>query len=305
MERNNDDNKPLISVLMTSYNYAGYIREAVDSVIAQAYKNWELIIVDDGSEDNSVEIIKEYEKNYPGQIRLYTHPGNENRNIAESMSLGLQQVKGEYIAFLESDDMMGPGCLSEKIEIFTKDPELSLVYSDIDLFGDEKEIHPKYSDYIEYIRYAAKFTDKQYDFLKILLMRNPVATFSNMMVKMQDIKEFNFNKGHQNWLDWWVLIHLAMKGKFHYINKKLCRWRIHKSSSHYKYMENDSGKGMYEKFVSDALELVRLEMQPAGHWEEFKKEISGMNAKLFNLKHNLGFALDSPMAVIRKIIGRK
>ena len=95
--------QPLISVIVASYNYAKYIKETLDSLIRQTNKSFEVIVVDDGSKDQSLPIIEEYANRFKN-IKLYTHPGNQNRGLAETVILGIEKSNGEYIAFCESDD---------------------------------------------------------------------------------------------------------------------------------------------------------------------------------------------------------
>lgn len=91
---------PLISIVMVNYNQEDYLKESIDSVIAQTYQNWELIIVDDGSTDASVEIIKSYEDSRIRPIFL-----KKNRHICYATNLGLSHICGEYVARLDSDDV--------------------------------------------------------------------------------------------------------------------------------------------------------------------------------------------------------
>ena len=93
--------QPLISVIVASYNYAKYIKETLDSLIRQTNKSFEVIVVDDGSRDQSLPIIEEYANRFKN-IKLYTHPGNQNRGLAETVKLGIEKSNGEYIAFCES-----------------------------------------------------------------------------------------------------------------------------------------------------------------------------------------------------------
>lgn len=81
--------QPLISVIVASYNYAKYIKETLDSLIRQTNKSFEVIVVDDGSRDQSLPIIEEYANRFKN-IKLYTHPGNQNRGLAETVKLGIE-----------------------------------------------------------------------------------------------------------------------------------------------------------------------------------------------------------------------
>ena len=105
-----------ISIITTSYNYEEYIKETIESVLAQTYTNWEMIIVDDGSKDNSINTIKEYcEKDK--RIKLYQHENGENKGIVESVKLGVEKSTTDWIVFLESDDTICPEYLETKIEV--------------------------------------------------------------------------------------------------------------------------------------------------------------------------------------------
>ena len=93
-------NEKLVSIVMVNYNQERFIKEAIDSVIAQTYQNWELIIVDDGSTDQSVDIIKNYDDDRIKPIYL-----EENSHICIATNVGFSHVTGEYIARLDSDDV--------------------------------------------------------------------------------------------------------------------------------------------------------------------------------------------------------
>jgi len=100
--------KNLVSIIMPNYNYGAYIGEAIESIIAQTYKNWELIIVDDGSTDNSIEVIEKYKKKEPQKIiTIYKNNGGQ----ASAFNAGFSRSKGEIICFLDSDDYWFPNKL--------------------------------------------------------------------------------------------------------------------------------------------------------------------------------------------------
>ena len=128
-----------VSFVLTSYNYSKYICSAVDSILEQTYSNWELIVVDDGSEDNSVEIIKSYcEKD--NRIKLFTHNDNKNKGLCESIKLGISKAGGEWIAFLESDDYIRRDYLEQKIVIANKYKNVNLIFNSCKYFGNEDKV---------------------------------------------------------------------------------------------------------------------------------------------------------------------
>lgn len=117
----------LVSIIMPSFNSAKFIAESIESVLGQSYKNWELIITDDCSTDNSVEIIKNYLK-MDKRIVLSVLDHNCGAAVARNNSIDLS--RGRFIAFLDSDDIWLPDKLSVQLKFFETHKEVSLVYSD-------------------------------------------------------------------------------------------------------------------------------------------------------------------------------
>jgi len=105
--------RPLVSIIIPNYNKAHYIREAIESALNQTYKNIEVIVVDDGSTDESKEIIKSFGK----KIKAYFLP-HKNANVARNF--GLKKSKGEYIQFLDSDDIILPEKIEKQVEVLEK-----------------------------------------------------------------------------------------------------------------------------------------------------------------------------------------
>ena len=108
-----------ISIVMASYNYAEWMKEAIESVIAQTYPYWELIIVDDGSKDHSVDVIQGYAKNEP-RIRLIQHPDKRNHGLPATVQRGIMEAQYPFIAFLEADDLWKPQNLERHFNIMQK-----------------------------------------------------------------------------------------------------------------------------------------------------------------------------------------
>ena len=94
-----------VSVITASYNCENTIQETIESVISQTYKDWELIIVDDGSKDNSVNIIKKYCNEYDN-IKLFTHADNKNKGLKHTLKLGISKASSKWIHFCECDDIL-------------------------------------------------------------------------------------------------------------------------------------------------------------------------------------------------------
>jgi len=115
-QKNNNSVNPLVSVIIGNYNYAKFIAEAIDSVLNQTYKNFELIVVDDGSTDNSREIIESY-----GDKLTAIYQKNGGQGAA--FNAGFAAAKGEIICFLDSDDYYYPEKIAKVVAAFNENPD--------------------------------------------------------------------------------------------------------------------------------------------------------------------------------------
>jgi glycosyltransferase involved in cell wall biosynthesis len=120
----------LVSIIVIFYNEERFIQEAIESVIAQTYPHWELLLVDDGSSDDSNEIALSFVNQRPDQIYYLQHPCGENFGKVASRNLGIQHAKGQYIAFLDADDVWLPHKLAEQVEILDMHPDICMLYGE-------------------------------------------------------------------------------------------------------------------------------------------------------------------------------
>jgi glycosyltransferase involved in cell wall biosynthesis len=119
--------RPDVSVIMPFWNPGAFIEEAIASVRNQTFSSWELLLVDDGSSDQSTEIAKRYAAQSPSLIRYLEHEGHQNRGVAASRNLGLRHAKAHYLAFLDADDVWLPHKLAQQTAILEAEPEAAMV----------------------------------------------------------------------------------------------------------------------------------------------------------------------------------
>jgi glycosyltransferase involved in cell wall biosynthesis len=119
---------PLVSTIIIFLDPGPYIEEAIRSVLDQTYPAWELLLVDDGSTDGSGEVAQRYADAAPERIRYLIHPGRENRGMSASRNLGIAHARGEFIAFLDADDVWFPNKLTEQIATFSQHAEAQMLY---------------------------------------------------------------------------------------------------------------------------------------------------------------------------------
>lgn len=142
----------LVSIITPSYNSAKFIKQCIESVIAQTYTNWEMLIVDDYSADNSLQILKKYNDKRIQLIEL-----DKNVGASESRNVAIRKAKGKYIAFLDSDDLWEPQKLEKQIS-FMETEDIAFSFSTYQPMSDDESklysiIHaPKIVTYSSYLK---------------------------------------------------------------------------------------------------------------------------------------------------------
>lgn len=120
--------KPLVSVIVIFFNASDFLLEALESVLAQTYEHWELILVDDGSTDGSSEIARNFASVDTGRIKYLEHEGHQNLGMSAARNRGIREAKGEYVAFLDADDYWLPDKLAVQTRILDSQPEAGMCY---------------------------------------------------------------------------------------------------------------------------------------------------------------------------------
>ena len=218
---------PKVSIITASYNYAKYIGKTIESVINQTFSDWEMLVVDDGSKDNSVDVINEYVQK-DNRVKLLTHYNNENKGLVETLKSGISNAQGEYIVFLESDDYIREDYLEKKLKTFEKYTDVGFVYNDIKTFGAEQTLKRKL--YFWLINHHWKTHNYPHDISEMLYLRNYVPTFSCVMLKKELLSNLNWESPDKACIDLWLWAQISQKTKFYYIQDKITFWRLHNDS---------------------------------------------------------------------------
>lgn len=269
-----------ISVITASYNYAQYIEEAINSVINQSYQDWELIVIDDASSDNSVEIIKSYCQK-DSRIKLFQN--EQNKGLSATLLQGLSHATGDWVAFLESDDFFAPDNLSEKVEIIEDAKrqgrkEAKLIFNKVEFLCEEKRPQQEVYEKTQIELSKKKFPRNMlYDFN----VDNQILTFSCVMVESNIIKNADFNAPLDAALDRWLWIHLAQNNDFYYLDKALTTWRLHKNS-----------------YIQECKKPILNFPQIAAYFDIYKKENKPFRIGLFLL---YSVVLSACIKVFRKL----
>lgn len=236
-----------ISIITASYNYENYIKETVQSVLSQTYNDWEMIIVDDCSTDNSVNVIKSYNDE---RIKLFVN--EKNLGLKETLKRGIKEATSDWIVFLESDDVLAPDYLAKKVEIAQKYNDINLIFNDCEFFGDEERVKAfehalkKTRSLLQNQSYPKKML---YDFYQ----SNKIFTFSSVMAKRSHLLKVNFNPKLDYLIDWHLWIQLSSLGKFYYLSEKLTKWRLHNNS----YINSSTYKSPFDLQAASYIEVFK------------------------------------------------
>lgn len=241
-----------VSIIVTSYNYAKYIRDTLDSLIDQTFTDWEALVIDDGSKDNSVEIISEYAKK-DSRIKLLQHPGGVNKGLPASLQFAIREAKGEYIAFCESDDSLHPESLETQVGILSTYPTVALSFTSVELIGAQKDIR-SYQSHLDTVRTMLLYSGEPSEGRSIFTKLDPVFTFSCTMARAELLKQCDFRSPVSPFLDWWLWLQICYNNNFVFINIPLTKWRIHGNS----YTHTLEDKAVSQRFFRrKAMEFLK------------------------------------------------
>ncbi len=189
-------NYPEVSVILTVYNRAGYLKRCIDSLLVQSFTNWELISIDDGSIDNSHEILKKYEAKYKN-IKVTRQ---NNIKLPLSRNRGINLSNGKYITFLDSDDEFEKDHLMHRVRFMEKHPEIDLLHGGVDIIGNEfvrDKNNPQQFIHLSMCAIGATFFGKREVFVELKGFKNlsysEDSEFLERAEKKFNVKKVNFN----------------------------------------------------------------------------------------------------------------
>jgi glycosyltransferase involved in cell wall biosynthesis len=201
----------MISVIMTNYNREKILKEAIDSILNQTYIDFELIIIDDGSTDSSVDIIKSYKDK---RIKLFIN--KKNKGIVYSANMGIDMAMGEYIARMDSDDISLPNRLKKQNNLLKNNPDIDICGSNIINFGDKNFISNKL------------ISNKE---IKAGLLFGCPIPNPTIFGRSEVFKKIKYNPEYKSAEDYEFLYRVAINNyKFRNIKEPLLKYRVHENT---------------------------------------------------------------------------
>ena len=231
--------KPLISIIMNCYNGEEFLNQSIQSVIAQTYKNWELIFWDNRSTDNSSKILGKYKDK-----RIKYFYARKNTVLYEARNLAIKEAKGEFIAFLDVDDFWTADKLQRQIPKF-KDKKVSLVYGNFyKFFNKNKKKEIAFNSYLPE------------GFILPEIIKDYKVGLSTVLIRKKSVKNQNkiFNDKYDLISDFDFILHFSKKNYFACVNKPLAYYRIHNNQLQKKELINQA-KQYYKWYKEKKIEI--------------------------------------------------
>ncbi|MBI4833572.1 MAG: glycosyltransferase [Planctomycetes bacterium] len=206
---------PLVTVIMPTYNHGQFIGEAVESVLNQTYKNIELIIIDNYSEDNTEKIVSSFKDTRIKYFKL-----RNNGVIAASRNEGVRKATGRYIAFLDSDDIWLPFKLERQLNFLEENKDVGLVYGRAEIFGESDSSGIEFP-HLKYVKTGWLFDG--------LLKRNFIGILTVLLKKecLEDVGVFDEDVQIRSAEDYDLWLRISKKYKIGGINEIMAKYRVH------------------------------------------------------------------------------
>ena len=300
---------PLVSVIAVCYNHANYVVETLDSIKNQTYPNIELIIMDDCSIDNSVEVIQEWMDKNKYQCQFIAH--KENQGLCKTLNEALKKCTGKYFQTLACDDIVLKEKIKKQVYLFNElNDDYAVVYSDALLMDDSSQI--LYGHFIQ--RHKPKMlkvpTGNVYN---ELILSNYIPAMS-VLIRINLVKKIGGFDEQLSYEDYDLWLRLSKEYKFYFSDYPSCQYRIHGSNLHSsgsfkeksainsfkiycKHLENDIAKNKLKNVIHNLYKnnqyynykekILSLNITPELNYF-LKRDISYKNYKRFlSFKKNL------------------
>jgi glycosyltransferase involved in cell wall biosynthesis len=208
-----DGQAPLVSIVLPVYNGEKYLAESLDSVFAQTYQNWELVIINDGSTDGTENLILNY---HDKRIRYFPNEGN--KGIIFSLNRGIRESNGLYIARLDADDIALPGRIEKQVEFLSGNPEFSMCGSYFQTIDSNGRL-------LKNVEFPANNRDAQ----SFLLLHNCFC-HSAIMMRTNIAKELKYDEKFQVCEDYDLWYRISRTGKILNLPVYTTQYRVHENN---------------------------------------------------------------------------
>lgn len=202
---------PRVSVVVPLFNAAKTIEQTLESIFSSGYENLEVVVVDDGSQDASVEVVRRYQLHHTDRpLLLAYHPGRQNLGASASRNLGVDHATGKYVAFLDADDLYRPNRFQRSVRLLEDQPNLSAVFGTFlyEIAGGEgeRQIRDITSDLVAAVESQILISPEEESFLLQLLKgkaglhTSTITIRKEAFIKAGGFPHFSYGEDHALWL---------------------------------------------------------------------------------------------------------
>ncbi len=205
---------PLVSIFIPAYNAGQFLTQAIESVLSQTYSNYELIIIDDCSTDNTADILKQYQSH--SSVRIYHNP--VNTGMAPNWNIGLSKCRGELVAKLDADDFYEPDYLETMVEFFRNNETVGLLFSGLNLIYPDDRREPEMRFLRSWVRDRASFLPR---LLQSCIIRSPTVCVRRACYERLG----GFVEQMRLHADWEMWVRIAANYPVGYVARRLANYR--------------------------------------------------------------------------------
>lgn len=278
--------KNLVSVLIPAYNHENYVQETLKSIINQTYENIELIIIDDGSKDNTWNKIQEMEQECQKRFKRVYIETKQNEGRQKTQNKLLKLAKGEYIYLIASDDLAKPQAIEKYVNFLSKNKDYTLCVGNDEIIDFEGKVcywdkdrnieyDRKKAKYLTFVDFSKKknpyFNNKKFGSYKTLVIGNYIP--NGFLIRKNIFENIGYYTPNAPLDDWWLMMQIAKYSKMKYINEILFSYRWHGSNTvkQIEYMHKAVEQTQkYEQSLLDNLDISTLPKEMRKQIKEIK-----------------------------------
>lgn len=263
-------NKSLVSVIIPAYNHENYVQETIKSIINQTYKNIELIVLDDGSKDNTWEKIQELKEICEKRFIRIHFETKENEGSCATLNRLLSIVQGEYVYIIASDDLAKPFAIEKEVEFLQKNDNYALVVGDDEIIDGEGKVcywdkkrnniydieKAEYKTFCDFLQKLKKldFSSKNFGTYSSLYIGNYIP--NGYLIRKSIFEKIGYFTPEAPLEDYWLMLQISKYAKMKYIDEILFSYRWHNANT----IKNVEKMEMYTRKTREYEEKILSEI---------------------------------------------
>jgi glycosyltransferase involved in cell wall biosynthesis len=202
---------PLVSIIVPAFNYGHLIEQTLNNLLLQTWQNWECIIVDDGSKDNTAEVVK----SFCDKDSRFIYHFKPNAGLSAARNTGIALAKGQFIQLLDADDLIGHRKFEEQLALFKNKPDVDIVYSEVRYFRTSHPNERRYTMDENNIPWNLGLSSDKHEELACLLLQRNIMAVNCPLIKKDVFDEIGlFDTALKSVEDWEYWCRCAIKGKY-------------------------------------------------------------------------------------------